>query len=186
MTTAQSAYGAFTYEQNVVPKLIKWYHATAGFPATRAWMRAIRDGFYLTWPGLTAAQVKKHLGISDHTTYGHLQLIRQGIRSTTKSPVPPTDQGYDTINTSSRSKTHKVAFNAIVTKELKNMIGSGLAGRFPTTSARGHKYILIMYDYDANYTYAIPIKSREAPEIKRGSKEAYNHLTKNGFHAKIV
>ena len=112
------------------------------------------------------------MGISENTTYGHLQLIRQGIRSTTKEKNPlPTD---------TRSKTHKIEFEAITTSELKNMIGSDLAGRYPTTSARGHKYILVMYDHDANYTYAIPIKSREAPEIKRGFTEAYNHLTKNG------
>ena len=145
LSTLHNAYGAMTYEQNVIPKLIKWYHATAGFPVTSTWLRAINDGFYSSWPGLTTRRVKTHLRKSEETTYGHLELIRQGIRSTTKPPI--TSTGPNT-----RSKTHKVAFDAIATKELKNMIGSDLAGRYPITSARGHKYILVMYDYDANYT----------------------------------
>ena len=53
LSTLHNAYGAMTYEQNVIPKLIKWYHTTAGFPATSTWLRAINNGFYSSWPGLT-------------------------------------------------------------------------------------------------------------------------------------
>ena len=172
-----------TYEQKVIPKLIKWYHAAAGFPATSTWLRAINDGFYQSWPGLTVQRVKRYLGKSEESTYGHLHLIRQGIRSTTKH-LNRQDIRYTTKPP--RSRIHKVEFNTIAASDLKNMIGSDLAGRYPLTSTRGNKYILIMYDHDANYTYATPIKSREAAEIKRGFKEAYMHLVKNGFNAKIV
>ena len=77
LNTLESAYGAMTYEQNVIPKLIKWYHATAGFPATSIWLRAINDDFYSSWPGLTTRRVQKYLGKIEETTYGHLELIRQ-------------------------------------------------------------------------------------------------------------
>ena len=64
LKSIETTYGAYTYEQNVIPKFIKWYHATAGFPAARTWIWAMRDNFYLTWLDLTASCVKRHLGIS--------------------------------------------------------------------------------------------------------------------------
>ena len=43
-----------------------------------------------------------------------------------------------------------------------------------------------MYDYDANYIQAVPIKSRESTELVRGMHECYSTLTKNNFNAKIM
>ena len=69
-----------------------------------------------------------------------------------------------------RTKTHHVGFDAIAPGEaLKHLIATDLPGRFPITSARGHKYLFLMYDYDANYIHAVPIKSRESAELVRGS-----------------
>ena len=39
-------------------------------------------------------------------------------------------------------------------------------GRFPITSSRGYKYIMIAYDYDFNNILAEPIKSRTSLNIK--------------------
>ena len=47
-------------------------------------------------------------------------------------------------------------------------------GRFPITSSRGYKYIMITYDYDSNNILADPIKSRTSLHIK----DAYQKIRK--------
>jgi hypothetical protein len=39
-----------------------------------------------------------------------------------------------------------------------------LTGRFPKTSRRGYKYILVLYDYDGNKIQAEPMKNRSDAE----------------------
>jgi hypothetical protein len=43
------------------------------------------------WPGLTAARVRKHLPKSEETAFGHLKLVRQNIRSTSKGEIATED-----------------------------------------------------------------------------------------------
>ena len=45
-------------------------------------------------------------------------------------------------------------------------------GRFPITSARGHKYIMVAVELDGNYIDAEPVKSRKAKELT----EAYQKI----------
>ena len=74
---------ANAYEIRVAPPLIAYLHAAAGYPPKSSFIRAINAGFYATWPGLTAARVRKHLpGKVDETAMGHLNMVRQHIRST--------------------------------------------------------------------------------------------------------
>jgi hypothetical protein len=40
----------------------------------------------------------------------------------------------------------------------KGQIYSDLTGRFPVTSSRGNKYLLVVYDYDSNAIIAEPRK----------------------------
>ena len=47
-------------------------------------------------------------------------------------------------------------------------------GRFPITSSRGYKYIMIAYEYDSNNILAEPIKSRISLHIK----DAYQKMRK--------
>ena len=54
-----------------------------------------------------------------------------------------------------------------------NRSGKGyidLAGKFPFVSNRGHQYILVAYNYDANHISAMPIKNRESASIERAWK----------------
>ena len=70
--------------------------------------------------------------------------------------------------------------------ELKNLIAIDLSGRYPVTSARGHKYIFVMYDYDSNYINAIPITSRKSCELVRAFTECYDALQNNGLTARLL
>ena len=51
-----------------------------------------------------------------------------------------------------------------VTK-FSNKIYTDQTGRFPFTSSRGYKYIMIEYDYDSNNISAEPLKSRTSLHV---------------------
>jgi hypothetical protein len=56
-----------------------------------------------------------------------------------------------------------------------------LTGRFPKTSSRGYKYILVLYDYDGNSIQAAPMKNRSATEAIRAYSKIYDELTAKGL-----
>lgn len=156
-----------------IPKMLSYLHACAGYPVTSTWIQAIRRGYFVTWPGLTASRVSRYLPKSAETVMGHLKLVRQGTRSTTSERQVARGIG----------KQRKVMVHSFPTdcKELKGIMGTDQTGRFPVTSARGHKYLFIMCDADTNYIQAIPIKSRSAGELTRAFDEGYTELVKCGF-----
>jgi hypothetical protein len=54
--------------------------------------------------------------------------------------------------------------------------------RFPVTSSQGgHKYILILYDYDSNAILTEPLKSHNGGEILRAYTKLYEYLKQRGF-----
>ena len=191
---AHRAYGATVYEAHAVPTVFRYLHAAAGFPTKATWLKAIKNNHYMGWPCLTVQRVRKYLEKSEHTTNGHLHMIKTGIRST--QPVAPKEDAEPDPApqppTGPRSKTHTVGvfsvdattLEADVTQDtLRNLIATDLPGRYPTTSARGHKYMFLMYNYDANYIYAVAIKSRKSIDLVKGFADCYTNLTKNNFKA---
>ena len=55
-----------------------------------------------------------------------------------------------------------------------------LTGAFPFTSTRRHKYVYLMYDYDANAILVHPLKTRQAAEITSAWTKLHACLTKHG------
>ena len=47
------------YKLTTKAEIIQYYHAAAGFPTEATWLKAIKNGNYTAWPGLSAAEVKK-------------------------------------------------------------------------------------------------------------------------------
>ena len=185
--------GLSAYTIQTVPALVRYLHACAGFPTATTWSDAINRGYYLSWPGLTSARVNKHLPKSEITSKGHLKLIRQGIRPTSKGAKP---QGYDSSKGGNPSKggspdekptsltigrQRNVIACSVPTKDLRGIIGTDQTGAFPATSTRKHKYVFILYDTDTEYIYGVPIKSRKATELVRAYQEAYDVLKDCGF-----
>jgi hypothetical protein len=48
---------------------------------TDTWLKAIQNGNFATWPSVTVENVRKYLSKSDATSKGHMNQIRQIIRS---------------------------------------------------------------------------------------------------------
>ena len=189
--TAHSAYA-----QRSIPGLMQFLHACAGFPTVATWTKAIDRGHYLGWPGLTASRVRKWLPESEETVMGHQQLIRQGVRSTSKGATnrqeerSPTEGAATSKGGNSSSdlptsvttgRQRRVITCSVPTEDLRGVMGTDQTGRFPHVSDRGHKYMFILADVDTDYIYGVPIRSRKASELVRAFEEAYDALTACGF-----
>ena len=162
--------------------LVQYHHTSARYPVMLTWAKAIKEGSYITWPGLTEERVKKYHVLLDHTIMGHLHLKKQHVRSSQPNiPIgPPT-------------KRHRCQVTIVLTSTstkdsvpLTNLIASNLTGQYPITSARRHKYILVLYDHNANYIHRIPIHSRSADDIVHRFRTSYSNLTANGFTASVL
>jgi hypothetical protein len=60
-----------------------------------------------------------------------------------------------------------------------------LTGRFPTTSAKGNKYILVLYDYDTNNILTEPMKNRGDKEMVRAYNKLIQELIDHGFKPRL-
>ncbi len=68
------------YELKNKPELVWYYHAAAGFLPKPKWLKAIKQGFYTSWIGLTYEVPQ-----SSEDKKGHGRKIPSGLRSTQKS-----------------------------------------------------------------------------------------------------
>ena len=70
-------------------------------------------------------------------------------------------------------KTHDLF---IAMEEVTRKIYTDQTGRFPHTSSRGMKYIMVINIYDANYVWGVPLKNRSAAEMLQAYKKVYSTL----------
>jgi hypothetical protein len=77
------------YEQKSTKGTITYLHVCCFSPVTYTWLKSIQNGHFATWPSVTVENVRKYLGKSDATTKGHLNQIRQNIRSTKQPEIMP-------------------------------------------------------------------------------------------------
>jgi hypothetical protein len=162
------------------------------------WCAAIDKGLLTTWPGLTAAQVRKYAPRSTATVKGHLDQQRANLRSTKPKPPPPpglpappsndvktspslTDDALD-LNPAPEQRTHHL-YAAI--HEATGQIYTDQTGRFVTPSLSGNEYLLVLYDYDSNYVHAEPLRNRKGPAILAAYKSATAILRRAGLHPKL-
>ena len=165
---------AGAYEVNTLENQINFYHASLGYPPISTLIKAIEKNYLTGWDGLTTQNIRKYCTKKSETSFGHMKKLRQHTKSTPG------------IIKTKRSKIHKIGVGAFPIGELQNLIATDLPGRLPITSARGHKYIFVMYDADTNYIKVIPIKSRKSSELVRALKICYEELKSYGFEAEIL
>ena len=60
-----------------------------------------------------------------------------------------------------------------------------LMGRFPVQSSRGHKYILVAYNFDSNSIHVKPHKSQHDNDTIKAYEEIYTMLTRRGIKLKL-
>ena len=67
------------YECETTGQLIRFYHATMGYPVTSTWCKAIDAGYFRGWPGLTLKRVCKFIKVELETEMGHMDQQKLGI-----------------------------------------------------------------------------------------------------------
>ena len=158
---------------------IKYLHQCAFSPTTRTWIQAVKKGHFKTWPGVTVEAITQYLPKSEATTLGHLDQQHKNIQSTetqdydqhTMHTPSPLDQGM---------RTHALYADTISYNQPTGKLYTDLTGRFPVQSSRGHKYILVAYNYDSNSIHVSPLKSRHDNYTIQAYEDIYNMLKQRG------
>ena len=114
--------------------------------------------FFTYWLGLSFDLVQKYLSKKHSTILGSLQQRRKGLRSTQEKviqsePYPEQDQ----FPPSTQSEDTNLVF--IKTVDLTGKMYTDQTGRFPFTSIKGNKYILVAYHYDSKTIHVKPQKN---------------------------
>jgi hypothetical protein len=102
---------------------------------------------------------------------------RQNTRST-QTRAPSTAPALEPTYT---GKTEFVYATIVDSGQIR----SDLTGRFPTTSAKGNKYVLVLYDYDTNNVLTEPMKSRGDQKMFRAYNKLIQELVDHGFKPRL-
>ena len=109
----------------------------------------------------------------------------QPIRSTLQAPVitlPFHQQTHSQVSPNENMRTHFV-YPACITPT--NTISTDQTGAFPITSISGNKYIFVIYDYDSNLIYGIPIPSRSKAQLTSATSTILTLLKSRGLKPKL-
>ena len=74
---------------------------------------------------------------------------------------------------------------SVETVELTGKVSTDQTGRFPVTSSRGSKYLMVLYDHDSNAIIPEPIKLRSEAELIQAYSVLHSKLTNWGLRPKF-
>ena len=155
--------------------LVQFYHAAMFSPAISTFYKAVKNGNFQTWPGLTPELITKYLQPTVATHYGHMKQERQNLQSTQQST------NFDFFPSPEEPNIQTNELMATITPYQINQKAFGdLPGKFPYTSSRGAQYFLVLYHYDSNAILIHTLKNRTAQEIKNGYMSLYEMLKARG------
>ncbi len=151
---------ANVYTLPSMPQTIRYLHAAAGFPTKDSWIKAIKNGNYSTWPGVTAEAVNRHFPESIETQKGHMKKQRQNVRLTKQTIV--VDEATEEEELTRTIMKHNIIVKVFNASEV---VYSDQTGRLPVQSSRGNTSLMVYYDVDANYIDAEPIRNHADPQM---------------------
>jgi hypothetical protein len=154
------------YELKPQPELVKYLHASAGFPTNPTWPKAIKNKQFSSWMGLTTDAVRHYFPDSDETHKGHGQRTPSRLWSTkqTQTAAQPEEQDEDKNIIATEQKT--IFFKVYnLEEEALCKIWSNQTGRFPMESSCGNQYIMVLTKSDSSAILVEPMKNRSAGEM---------------------
>jgi hypothetical protein len=169
-------------------QVVKYLHAAAGFPTKSTWLKAINAGFYASWPMINARNVNKYFPESEETQKGHMRQKRSGVRKTNRRIE------FEMIGNKSEVREIELSIQQLKQKQKDVMtkvyrcngsVYSDQTGRFPFTSSRRCKYIMVMCEIDSNYILVEPMTSRKDKVMIATHKKMIERLRKMGLHPKM-
>ena len=175
------------YELNLIQDQINYLYAACFSPPQSTFLHAIRQGFFVTFPNLTAKLVSKYLIKSVASAKGHLDQQYKNCRSTTSTTFHNNTHDnplYEDVITNPITERTNLVFLTIESSQdfsPTNQISTDQTGRFPILSNKGNQYIMLMYDYDSNDILVHPMKNRTATEIINAFTFLYERLCRAGL-----
>ena len=149
-------------------EVVRFLHAALGFPTKATLLTAIRHGNLVTFPALTVTNVSKHFPESDETQKGHMKQGKQGVRSTKVF-----DEDAMLEFTPTPGVKHKDVYLRVFDATKRPMF-TDQTGKFPITSSRGNKYIMVAVELDGNYIDAEPLKTRTTQSLINAYQTIHN------------
>jgi hypothetical protein len=125
-------------------------------------IKAIKNGNFASWPGLTEQAVEKRLSKSVATVKRHLNQQRMYAQSTQPKKEPECSIELET-NSDDGLKTHCIYLAVLDAGQ----IYTDQTGRFTVISNRVNVSIMVLYEYYGNATMAEPIKNNKAGKLLR-------------------
>ena len=172
-------------------QLVTYLYGCCCSPTTSTWKKAIKNGNFITWPGIDDLSINAHLEDSVDSAKGHLDQERKNLQSTRikletdeTDVTDETDEDYFPLPDMPNVKTFEAC--AMLTPfTAKNTAYHDLTGRFPHRSSRGNEYLIVVYDHDSNSILMIAIKNKTGAEIKRGWTSIHERLARGGNQPKL-
>ena len=134
--------------------MAEYLHKCVSSPSLVTFQKTINKGHFITWPGTSDINFNKFIKNTLPTAKGHLD---QECANHQSNKQQHNDESI-------AKKTYKNA-TLIYPMEPKLTTYSDQTGRFPHRLSRGNKYVMIMYNYDANAILSAPLKNRQAKSI---------------------
>jgi hypothetical protein len=127
------------HDNNNQKDLINYLHAACFSPVKSTWITVIRNGNFLSWPGLTKHAVERHSSKSTATTKRHLNQQRQNARTTQIKSTKASNQETDI--------DHGIKTQLVYTATIDSgQTCTDQTGIFPVISSNGNKYVMILYE----------------------------------------
>ncbi len=136
-------------------------------------LKAVKHGNLVSFPGLTTNAINDYFHESDETQKGHMMQQHQNVLSTKEKEEA---NGLDM----KRPIECKQDVYVKVYDATKKPMYIDQTERFPVTSSRGHKYIMIAVEMDGNYIDAEPLKSRSTKDLIKADQAVWKRWEATG------
>ena len=201
----------FTHSVRTRANGVKFAHQSLCSPRISTLLKAVRKGFLKGCPNLSEHLILKYLNPSPATTKGHMKRPRHGIRSTSRIALQPerADPAFDVprvpppewmpgpvdfplpieggpnfIADDDESIANMFCYGAFADKR-SGVVYNDLTGNFPFVSFDGSICFLVVYHYEANAIFAVPIAGLDDKSIFNAYKKTFDELTQKGFKPKL-
>ena len=143
-------------------EIVDYYIATMGSCAASTLIAALDDK-YIQLPGLTSAMIRKYPPTAIAIAKGHLDQLRQGLRTTKLLDVlPETTSDLRPVVTPRSSRYESVLTKVVYQSPPTSIRHTDLTGKFPVTALSGACYHLVMLC--GNYIHVEAMKSRQSSD----------------------
>ena len=181
-TIASYSANSSIYCQRTDAQLIAFISSSWGNPADSTLLRATEAGYLKSIPKFTPEKIRRYKPNSIESAKGHLDRVRQGIRSTKQSNHTDIENDETIMESDSIPKANQI----FVQIACSSTLHGDSTGDYPITSRKGNTKILIGYSEKGNFICPIPIKGNTAENFIEGYSMLLKFFNDRNIHDDIL